>query len=108
MRYPIGSYAEIQQKKKIRVHIHQIPYLAVLINQSVYVMPDECPHQQASLYEGKIEGTKAVCPLHRAQFDLVTGDIDDVSKMLYFDYGPEKVTTYKAVIEGDAMFIDMG
>lgn len=108
MRYPIGSYADIQQKKKLQIHINNIPYLAVLINQSVYVMPDECPHQQASLYEGKIEGTKVLCPLHRAQFDLVTGDIDDVSKMLYFDYGPEKVTTYKAVIEGDAIMIEIG
>lgn len=107
MKVSIGSYQAIQQSKKLKVTIEGITYLAVLINQSVYVMVDECPHQQASLFDGKIEGTKAVCPLHRAQFDLVTGDIDDVSKMLYFDFGPEKVTTFKASMDGDQMFIDL-
>jgi hypothetical protein len=37
----------------------------------------------------------------------VTGEIDEVSKMLYFDFGPEKITTHKVVIDGDQLFLDL-
>jgi hypothetical protein len=38
---------------------------------------------------------------------VVTGEIDDVSKMLYFDFGPEKITTHKALVEGDTIVLDL-
>jgi nitrite reductase/ring-hydroxylating ferredoxin subunit len=107
MRHIVGSFQELTQKKKLLVQINQIPYLGALVGSSVYVIPDECPHQQASLYEGKLDGTKVSCPLHRAQFDVVTGEIDDVSKMLYFDFGPDKITTHKALVEGDTIVLDL-
>ena len=71
------------------------------------MIPDTCPHQDASLYEGKLEGTCITCPLHKATFDMVTGEIDDVSKMLYFDFGPEKITTYSLEIDGDLLVVDL-
>jgi 3-phenylpropionate/trans-cinnamate dioxygenase ferredoxin subunit len=107
MKYYVAPFKDLEQKKKLRIVIHNIPYLVALIKTSVYLIPDECPHQQASLYEGKIVGDNALCPLHQASFNMVTGDIDDVSKMLYFDFGPEKITTHKAVIEGDSIFVDL-
>jgi hypothetical protein len=45
--------------------------------------------------------------LHNASFNLIDGEIDEVSKMLYFDFGPEKITTRKAVIEGDDIFVEL-
>jgi nitrite reductase/ring-hydroxylating ferredoxin subunit len=59
------------------------------------------------LFQGKINGDVVTCPLHQAKFNLVTGDIDEVSKMLYFDFGPEKITTYKVVIDGDELFLNL-
>ncbi|MFZ9138899.1 MAG: Rieske (2Fe-2S) protein, partial [Bacilli bacterium] len=65
------------------------------------------PHQEASLYQGKLEGDKVICPLHQVKFNLVSGDIDEVSKMIYFDFGPEKITTYKVVIDNDQLYLDL-
>jgi nitrite reductase/ring-hydroxylating ferredoxin subunit len=107
MKHIIGSYNELKNKKKLRVIVHNTPYLVALIHEAAYMIPDTCPHQDASLYEGKLEGTCITCPLHKATFDMVTGEIDDVSKMLYFDFGPEKITTYKLMIDGDSLVVEL-
>lgn len=107
MRHILGSFQELIKKKKLLIQMNHVPYLIALVGTSVYVIPDECPHQQASLYEGKFDGTKVTCPLHRAQFDVVSGEIDEVSKMLYFDFGPDKITTHKAKIEGDTIVLEL-
>lgn len=107
MKHFVTSLSSLSEKKKLRVVIDNIPYLVAKISTSVYLIPDECPHQQASLYQGKIVGDTVLCPLHNASFNMINGDIDDVSKMLYFDFGPEKITTHKAVIEGDDIFVEL-
>jgi len=38
-----------------------------------YALLDRCPHMNASLSMGILEGTVVSCPLHRAQFDIKTG-----------------------------------
>jgi nitrite reductase/ring-hydroxylating ferredoxin subunit len=107
MKYYVATLAELDLKQKLKIVINNVPYLVAKIKSSIYLIPDECPHQQASLYEGKLVGDTAYCPLHNASFNMVTGDIDDVSKMLYFDFGPEKITTHKAVIDGESIFVDL-
>ena len=107
MKHTLGSLTELKEKKKLRVVLDNTPYLIAYINEKAYMIPDTCPHQDASLYEGKLEGTCITCPLHKATFDMVTGEIDDVSKMLYFDFGPEKITTYSLEIDGDLLVVDL-
>lgn len=107
MKHFLGSYTKLVAEKKWRIILQDQPYLVALVGESVYAIPDTCPHQDASLYQGTIKGDVVTCPLHRAQFNLVNGDIDEVSKMLYFDFGPEKITTYKAVIENDQIYLDL-
>jgi 3-phenylpropionate/trans-cinnamate dioxygenase ferredoxin component len=107
MKHFVTTLSSLKQAKKQRVMITNIPFLVAPIGEHVYLIPDECPHQQASLYQGNLDGDTVTCPLHNASFNLVTGDIDEVSKMIYFDFGPEKITTYKAVIEGDSVYVDI-
>ena len=107
MKHFVATIKDLSEKNKLRVILNNIPYLVAKISSSVYLIPDECPHQQASLYQGKIVGETVLCPLHNASFNMVDGEIDEVSKMLYFDFGPEKITTHKAVIEGDEIFVEL-
>jgi nitrite reductase/ring-hydroxylating ferredoxin subunit len=107
MRHELGSYQKLMNDKKWRVILHDHPYLIAMVGQHVYAIPDTCPHQDASLFQGKINGDIVTCPLHQAKFNLVTGEIDEVSKMLYFDFGPEKITTHKVVIDGDQLFLEL-
>ena len=107
MKHVLGSYQKLQSDKKWRVILLDHPYLIAIVGENVYAIPDTCPHQDASLFQGKINGDVVTCPLHQAKFNLVTGEIDDVSKMLYFDFGPEKITTHKVVIDGDQLLLDL-
>ncbi|MEN9819881.1 MAG: hypothetical protein RL379_659 [Bacillota bacterium] len=107
MQYKLGSFAKLKQDKKWRVILSDHPYLIALVGNHVYAIPDQCPHQEASLFQGKLEGEIITCPLHQAKFNLVSGEIDEVSKMIYFDFGPEKITTHKVVIDGDQLILDV-
>jgi nitrite reductase/ring-hydroxylating ferredoxin subunit len=107
MKHILGSYTQLQHDKKWRVILLDHPYLVALVGQQVYAIPDTCPHQDASLFQGQVIGDTVVCPLHHAKFNLTNGEIDPVSKMLYFDFGPEKITTYKAVIEADQIILEL-
>ncbi len=107
MKHAIGSLAKLKEDKKWRVIFNDHPYLIALVGHHVYAIPDQCPHQDASLFQGKIVGDTVTCPLHQAKFNLISGEIDEVSKMLYFDFGPEKITTHKVVIEGDQLFLEL-
>jgi 3-phenylpropionate/trans-cinnamate dioxygenase ferredoxin subunit len=40
-----------------------------------YAFADACTHEQCSLAEGGLEGTKVVCPCHGAEFDVRTGEV---------------------------------
>ncbi len=107
MKHLLGPLSLFANQKKNKIMINGIPYLAVKIGEGIYVIPDACPHQDASLSLGTMEGEEVVCPLHHARFNVINGAIDDVSQMLYFDGVLEKITTYKAVIESDLVYLEI-
>ncbi|KEO73538.1 Rieske (2Fe-2S) protein [Anditalea andensis] len=48
----------------------------VRMAEAVYAFQHLCPHQAASLYEGKVNGMgQVICPLHHYRFDMKTGDV---------------------------------
>ena len=40
-----------------------------------YAFDDACTHEQCSLAEGNLEGTKVICACHGAEFDVRTGEV---------------------------------
>ena len=43
------------------------------IEGSIYAIDNQCPHRGASLAAGAFDGALVTCPLHRWQFNLITG-----------------------------------
>jgi len=43
------------------------------VNGTFYAIGDRCPHMNASLSMGTLEGTIVTCPLHFSRFDITTG-----------------------------------
>jgi nitrite reductase/ring-hydroxylating ferredoxin subunit len=43
------------------------------VRGTFYAIGDRCPHMNASLSMGTLEGTIVTCPLHFSRFDLKTG-----------------------------------
>ncbi|MBS0612343.1 MAG: Rieske 2Fe-2S domain-containing protein [Proteobacteria bacterium] len=40
-----------------------------------YALDDVCTHADANLHEGRLRGTKLICPLHGAAFDCRSGAV---------------------------------
>lgn len=43
------------------------------VGDEVYAIADSCPHQGASLANGKLQGYLVSCPAHGLKFDVRTG-----------------------------------
>ena len=45
------------------------------VDGTYYASDDACTHEQCSLAEGDLEGTKVICMCHGAEFDVRTGAV---------------------------------
>ncbi len=45
------------------------------IGNTVYATDDQCPHEQACLSDGYLEGEVVECPLHQSRFHIPTGEV---------------------------------
>jgi nitrite reductase/ring-hydroxylating ferredoxin subunit len=43
------------------------------VSGTFYAIGDRCPHMNASLSMGTLQGTIVTCPLHFSRFDITTG-----------------------------------
>jgi nitrite reductase/ring-hydroxylating ferredoxin subunit len=64
------------------------------VGGEILAVDDVCPHAGGSLGRGRLEGETLVCPLHRAQFNVRTGEALG---------GPttEALATYPVQVSGD-------
>jgi nitrite reductase/ring-hydroxylating ferredoxin subunit len=44
------------------------------VGGTCYAIQDRCPHRFANLSEGELDGDTVICPKHKGQFDLQTGE----------------------------------
>ena len=78
----IGPLSDIPPGEALRVDTDELdgisPPIAVFRadDGEVFALDDTCTHQDASLADGWLEGTKVECPLHSSCFDLRTGAVD--------------------------------
>lgn len=52
----------------------EVPVACFRIDGKIYVIDDECTHENGPLGEGKLEGFVVTCPYHDWRFDIRTGD----------------------------------
>jgi nitrite reductase/ring-hydroxylating ferredoxin subunit len=45
------------------------------VQGSVYALDNVCTHALARMSEGRLRGTRLICPLHGASFDVRTGSV---------------------------------
>ena len=68
------------------------------INEQFYAIDDSCPHQGASLFNGKLEGKALQCCAHGLKFDLESGYMLNSTHL--------KMTSYLVeVIESDVFIV---
>ncbi len=79
-----------------------------------YATQSSCTHVFASLAKGKIvDDCKIQCPLHRARFDIRTGEVVDwanwppgIVSVINAVRGEKALQTYKVRVQGDEVQVD--
>ena len=68
-------------------------------NGKFYATQAQCPHKNASLAEGELDGTAIMCPLHARTFDITSGSgISDISY---------KAQCYAVKVEGSDVLVEV-
>ncbi|RVU35228.1 MOSC domain-containing protein [Hwanghaeella grinnelliae] len=99
-RLVLGGRDMLEDGEIRRVAIDSVGTLALVRQgENYYAIEDRCPHADASLSEGFIEEERIVCPVHFAEFDLVTGNTTNAPK------GCPNAKTYHVEPEGDLLFL---
>ena len=70
------------------------------VDGTFYAIGDTCTHRGGHLSQGEVNGTTVTCPWHRAQYDLKTGGV-------LTPPAPKDLASYKVVVEGDAVSIEL-
>ena len=84
----------------VAVEVHGQQVAIFNVDGTFYALGGTCTHRGGPLSEGELEGTTVTCPWHRAQFDLKTGSA-------LTPPAPQGVPSYKVVIEGDDVSIEL-
>lgn len=73
----------------------------VRVGDQIHALDDVCAHQGGPLSEGKLTGTRLVCPWHAWMYDVRTG------KCLFPPRG-STVPSYPVRVDGDDVWVEIG
>jgi nitrite reductase/ring-hydroxylating ferredoxin subunit len=71
----VAKTQEIPPDKMKHFEVNGKEILLANVAGEFYAVSDRCPHANARLSMGKLEGTTLICPLHFARFDISTGEL---------------------------------
>lgn len=94
------STDEVDFDSAIRVEVDDLVLAVFNIDGMFFVTDDQCTHGPGSLSEGDISGHIVECDFHYGAFDIRTGEVAAPPCMV-------PVRTYQAVVEDDAVFIEV-
>ena len=63
-----------------------------------HAVSPNCPHYGASLVEGALCGTRLICPLHHAVFNIVNGDLEEPPAL-------DALVSYEVRVEGERVMV---
>lgn len=81
------------------VEVNGKPIGLYLVDGQVCALEDICPHADAHLSQGFVEGGVVECPLHGARFDITTGkSLNEIGERDVRCY-PAKIDNGRVVIQ---------
>lgn len=105
---------EIPQGGMKRVRLNGRSVLVYHLQDGFYATQTNCTHTLGPLHRGKIvDGGRIRCPLHRAEFDIRTGAVEQWAcfppgvQLLNFLRGSKALTTYPTRVEGTDVLVDV-
>ena len=62
------------------------PVLVANVDGELYAASSMCPHEDVSLLDGRLAGTRLICPGHAYEFELTTGRCSHDPTLALFRY----------------------
>ncbi|MFQ5542797.1 MAG: Rieske (2Fe-2S) protein [Nitrospiria bacterium] len=94
---PVAKIDEIPLGCGKLVEINHLEIALFRLGDTVYATSNVCPHQGASLADGKLKGDEVVCPWHQWCFNIKEGTSPLSPKL--------KIRTYPVKLEGQQISI---
>ena len=92
----VVPFASVPEGQGLVVRVHARLRLAIFrVGDAVYAIDDVCPHQSASLGEGRLAGTVVACPRHGFLVDVTSGQCPNNPLL--------RVRTFPVEREGDTV-----
>ena len=97
---PAMKLADLPANGMISIEINGARIAVANVQGAYYAFDDECTHEQCSLAEGDLAGTRVTCMCHGAEFDVRSGAVLAPPAVV-----PVKV--YRTRVDGDALHIEV-
>ena len=109
-----GKTKDYKDGTKNKISVRGSDIMLVKTGDEYFAVSNRCPHLDASLSRGKLEGTVITCPSHGTQFDVTNGQVVRWLK----GYGPlssvsdefkkeHALKTYNVKVEGDSIYVEV-
>jgi NAD(P)H-dependent nitrite reductase small subunit len=74
----ICKVSDLREKEGKRFLVDDVDIAVFKVDGNIYALSNICAHQHTPLiYDGFIEKSKVVCPVHGWEFDLETGNLEN-------------------------------
>ena len=96
----IGLASEVAPGQGKTVNVEGISIALFNVGGNFHAIDNACTHVGGSLGDGTLDGTVVTCPLHRAQFDVTTGEVKAAP-------ASSNVKTYAVKVDGENLVVDL-
>jgi nitrite reductase/ring-hydroxylating ferredoxin subunit len=99
-RIDLCATGEVEEGGALLVETEGLKLAVFQVGGEFYVIDDTCTHGPGSLSEGFLDGYEIECDFHQGCFDIRTGEVTAPPCTV-------PVKTYKVVVEGDRVAIEV-
>ncbi|PRX32175.1 3-phenylpropionate/trans-cinnamate dioxygenase ferredoxin subunit [Paraburkholderia sp. BL18I3N2] len=96
---PVGAVDELGPGQRKLAFINGRGVVLFNIDGAIHAIDNACPHQGASIANGRLDGGVLSCPAHGLRFDLRTGRMPGVSGL--------SLTTFPVQTIGGKLFVSI-
>jgi 3-phenylpropionate/trans-cinnamate dioxygenase ferredoxin subunit len=106
-RIMVGSIDDLRESNFMKMTVAKHDYLVIQYQGQIYVVDDRCPHMGGSLSKGALTEHFIQCPIHKATFDFINGEVVQDAKIAFIKMKVNKLRTYPVTIENNQIIIEI-
>ncbi|MDE2301749.1 MAG: Rieske 2Fe-2S domain-containing protein [Sphingomonadales bacterium] len=97
----VAGVGDVAPGKMIPVEAQGRKLLLANVDGAYRAASRKCPHFGFNLCKGTLDGDAVVCPMHKAKFDLSTGEVRRDPKLLFLSMTAKSdLALYPVKVEG--------